>query len=192
MSYAGKFLRAIGQTAIIERDVPVETKVSIKRSTRSNSSPGAREAFWEGLILAESNLQSGEVININGIRYLVQTADPDPASGEYAFFAAKTNAVVTQKRYEEYLDENNNIVKGWNDINTNVPVFGMVVTAKLRQEDPGLLDQTRYVIQAPKWINAKLLDRIVLDGNNYQIESIDPLSLTGVLRIQLGLDVRGD
>jgi len=195
LAYAGKYLRARGQTAIIERDAPVVTKVSIKRSTRSNSDPGAREAFWEGLILAESGLQSGEIISINGVKYLIQSVDLDPASGELAFFSAKTNAVITQKRYMEYLDEHNNIVKGWDDINTNVPVFGMVVTAKLRQEDPGILDQTRYIIQAPKWINAKLLDRIIFVDEpdiHYQIESIDPLSLTGVVRIQLGIDVRGD
>jgi hypothetical protein len=42
----------------------------------------------------------------------------------------------------------------------------------------------------PKSISAQLLDRIVYNGNNYQVVSIDDVALEGLCRIQVQADVR--
>ncbi len=197
MSYAGKFLKARGQTCTINRTPAATSKVSIKRSTRASRDLGVREGYWEGLILADALLQSGEVISINTDRgtekYLTQSVNTDYASTEHAFFAAKANAVLQHKRETETLDENNNPVKTWADVNPvapNINAYGEIVTYSLRQFDPGLLEQTRYIFQVPKSINVKELDRIVYNGDPYQAVSIDDIGMSGVDRVQAAVDSR--
>lgn len=190
MSYAANFLKAHGQDAVIQRDVSVYTKVSIKRSSRATYNLGLREAYWEGLILADAGLQSGEILTIGADKYLVQSVNFDPASGEDIFFAAKANAILQHKRYGETMDDDGNIVQGWIDINDNVAAYGEIVTYRLRQFDPGLLPQTRYIFQVPKSIGVQELDRMVYNGKNYQVDSIDDVALQGIVRIQLSVDTR--
>lgn len=196
MSYAGKYLKSKGQDCSINQTPAVTSKVSIKRSTRSSRDLGSREAYWEGLILADALLQSGEVIIINTDRgtekYLTQSVNTDYASTEHAFFAAKCNAVLQHKRETETVDENNNPVKVWNDVNPdkpNIDAYGEIVTYQLRQFDPGLLEQTRYIFQVPKSLGVLELDRIVYNGN-LQVVSVDDVALKGVVRIQLAVDLR--
>jgi len=192
MSYAEKFLNAHGQNAVIQRTVPVSTKVSIKRSSRAAYNIGLREGYWEGLVLADVGLQSGEVLTIGSDNYLVQSVNFDPASGECAFFAAKANAALTHKRLVETVDKNNNFVLTWQTLNADVPAYIEVVTYSLRQFDPGLLEQTRYLAQVPKSKGAQMLDRFVLDEENLQVVSINNAGLQGVSILQLGIDVRPD
>jgi hypothetical protein len=77
-------------------------------------------------------------------------------------------------------------------MNASVTAYAEVVTYRLRQEDPGLLDQTRHVVQVPKSISAVALDRMIMEGSNYQVESINSSGLEGISIVQLGVDVRPD
>ncbi len=190
MSYAAKFLKSKGQDCIINRATPVNTKVSIKRSTNASRDLGAREGYWQGLILADVNLQSGEIITIENNEYLVQTVTFDVASGECAFFAAKCNTILQHQRYDEDVDSNRNIVLEWKTLNSDVYSYGEIVTYRLRQEDPGLLDSTKYTFQVPKYLDVKLLDRFVFNDENYQVVSIDDIGLSGVARVQATADTR--
>lgn len=190
MSYASKFLTSRGQDCIIEREIPVETKVSIKRSTKASRDLGIREGYWEGLIVADSNLKSGEIISIRDIKYLIQSSNYDPQSKETAFFSAKCNIVFDHKRFIDDVDENFNPIQGWGDINDNGPSYGEVITSRLRQEDPGLLEGTIYILQVPKTLGVLELDRIIFSGKKYQVASIDEIGLDGVSRIQLETDLR--
>jgi hypothetical protein len=191
MSYAAKYLQSRGQQCTILRTpTTAQSYVSLKRSSKSTSSPGSREAFWEGLILASSVLVSGEVFQIGSDKYLTQSANSDPASGELALFAAKTNATLTHQRYVETVDGSGNIVQEWQTINADVPAFGQIVTAELRQADPGLLDSARYLFQAAKSLGVQKMDRMVYNGANCQVDSVDDVALAGVVRLQLGADTR--
>ncbi len=192
MSYAGKFLLSKGQDCIILRDIPIQSKVSMKRSTKSSRDLGSREAYWEGLILSEANLQSGEVFYIGLGYYLVQSVNPDPESREHIFFSAKCNKTLIHKRYEEHSDNDNNVIQEWVALHDNVHSYIEIVTYQLRQFDPGLLEQTRYIAQVPKSLGSLLLDRFIFDGNKYQVESIDDSGMEGVSRLQLGIDTRPD
>jgi len=192
MSYAGKMLNARGLSCSISRTPIITSKVSMKRSSKSTSNIGIRDAAWEGLILADAGLASGEVFSVSTNEYLIQSVDNDPESGEDIFFCVKTNADLMHERFVETVDENNNVVQEWQVQVSSVPSYGAIVTANLRQEDPGLLDATKYVFQVPKSISAIALDRMVYDGSNYQVESVDSIGLIGVLRIQLSTDLRPD
>jgi len=191
MSYAARYLQAHGQACIIKRTPEVQSYVSLKRSTRATRDVVLRDAYWEGLILAESLLASGEVIKVGSTQYIVQSVDGDPASGELAFFAAKVNASLTHQRYTETVDPNTgNIVQAWTTLNASLPAFGQAVTAALRQADPGLLETTRYLFFVPKTAGVQVMDRLVLSGENLQVNALDEIMLPGVARIQAGQDVR--
>lgn len=190
MSYAEKFLNARGQSCTIQRTPVVISKVSIKRSTTSTRNLAAREAYFEGLILANTGLKSGELVSVGSDNYLVQTVYSDPASGEDVFFAAKTNAILTHLQEVENVDDNKNILVSWSAVNTSVYAYGEIVTSKLRQEEPGLLDTAKYLFQVPKAISAAALDRIVYNNKKYKIESIDDIGLEGISRLQLSSDLR--
>lgn len=189
-TYAAKHLQAHGQQCTILRDVPVQSHISLKRASRGATSPGTREAYWEGLMLAASNLVSGEVFQIGSDKYLTLSAGTDPATGELSVLAAKTNATLTHKRYTETVDDYGNITQAWTMLNADVPAFGQIVTAALKQVDPGLLDSARYVFQVAKSLGVQPMDRLVYNGANYQVDSVDDVALAGVVRLQLGVDTR--
>lgn len=192
MAYANKFLKSRGQDCIIERTAPVNSKVSIKRSTKASRDLGIREGYWEGLILEDSNLKSGEIISVRNIEYLVQSTNYDPASMQIAFFSAKCNATIQHKRHIEDVDENFNPIQEWTIINPDVPCYGEVITSRMRQEDPGLVEGTIYIFQVPRNLGVLELDRIRHNDKNYQVVSIDDIGLEGVCQIQLGMDNRPD
>ncbi len=190
MGYAAKYLQAYGQPCTILRTLAVQSYVSLKRASRGATSPGTREAYWEGLILAASSLASGEVFQIGSDKYLTLSAWADPATGELSVLVAKTNASLTHQRYVESVDGWGNIIQTWTTLNVDVPAFIEIVTYQLRQFDPGLLEQTRYIAQVPKSIGVAILDRFVLDEDNYQVVSINNAGLRGISILQLGIDTR--
>lgn len=195
MSYTGKFLKSKGQDCIVLRNPPINTKVSIRRSTKASMNIGIREGFWEGLVLEDAVLKSGEFIKIRDITFLVQTTSYDPQSTETAFFAAKCNATIRHQRYADGVDENFNLIQEWQDVNPDmvyIPSYGEIVTYRMRQEDPGLLDGTKYTFQVPKSLGVLELDRISYNDKAYQVVSIDDVGLSGVYRVQLAQDTRPD
>ena len=123
MTYVNKFLKSKGMDCTIQRPIPFQTKVSIKRSTNSVYNVGVREAFFEGLIPLESNLLSGEVLSIKNDNYIAQTVNYDLASKELEFYCAKCNVIVQHKRYTETIDENLNVVMTWETINADIPSY---------------------------------------------------------------------
>ena len=186
MTYASSFLQAQGTDISILRSPPVASKVSMKRSYL-----GAREGYYSGLILLDSDLKSGEVFSIGNDKYLVQTALKSFGDGEIEFMAAKTNAVLILKRYDEDVDEYGNIVQGWITINSSIDSFGEIVTYSTRQADPGILEGTKYIFQVSKSIGAIMRDRIIYNGKNYDVISVDDI-MEGIVRLQLAIDSRAD
>lgn len=196
MSYAEKFVKSQGQDCEINRMPPFPTKVSIKRSTKASRDLGIRAGYWEGLIPIESKLLSGEIITITNkfetSKYIIQNTNYDSQSDQIAFFSAKCNVLMTHKRYIEDVDDNWNPIQEWKDINVDVSCYGEIINSRMRQENPGLLEGTIYLFQVPKSLGIIMLDRIIYAGKNYQVVSIDPIGLDGVLQIQLGVDLRPD
>ena len=192
MTYAEKFLNSHGQTITIQRTPSVTTKASLKRSTKAVRDPGIRDSSWEGLALPDSNLVSGEIFSVGTDKYLVQSANLDVASGAIAFFAVKVNSTLTPLRRTEELDEDYNMTVEWKwtPEGTTIDAFGQVVTYALRQYDPGLLESSRYIFYLPASFGVQVLDRLVLNGENFMVNAIDPLILEGVVRVQAGTDTR--
>ena len=189
-SYATKYLKSRGQDCTILRSPKnISTKISLKRATKAIRIYGAREAHWEGLILSDSNLVSGEIFEANNMTFLVQSVNNDPATNELAWFAVTVNAVLGHWRFEKEYDENFNLIEEWVE-KGDVHSYGEIITAELRQRDPGLLEGARYVFQCPKDADIQLLDRVIFDDEPYMVEAVDPVAMPGIVRIQAGIDTR--
>lgn len=191
MSYAESFLKAKGLQCTINKTPPTTSFVSMKKSTKSIRDLSAREAYWEGIILDSSNVLSGDIVDILSDRYLIQTVNPDPASKERSFYAVKSNAIVHHRQISEVVNsDTGDISSEWNEVHVSTIAFMEIVTYRMRQETPGLLDSTRYVIQVPKSVSAKLLDRFEYLNGNYEVVSIDNSAMDGISIIQLSTDIR--
>lgn len=181
MSYAGAFLRSQGTEIAILRNPQVATKVSIKPDSKG---------IYSGLALSESNLKAGEIFSIDGEKYLVQSSNKDLSSGELEIATVKTNVVVSHQRYIEDADDNGNIIQEWHTLNSAIDCHCIVITAALKQFEPGILEGTKYIIHIPAITGVILLDRIILDGQGYRVDSIDNVAAKGITKIQLGSDTR--
>lgn len=190
MTYAGKFLKAHGQSYTILRDPEVMSFISMRRSTRAIRDYGAREAHWEALTLKSTNLASGELFKVASDIFLVQSATSDPASGELALFAVKTNCTLEHKQLTEDVDDSYNLKQEWKTKNAGLHAFGEIVTAELRTRDLGLLQGTRYIFQVPRKSKIAIFDRVVYDGSNYRVDAVNDIGMAGVVRIQVSEDNR--
>lgn len=197
MSYAEKFIMSKGQDCTIHRNPIVETKVSKKRSTKASRDLGIREGYWEGLVPAEIDLLSGEIITIKdnkrSAKYLIQSTNYDPQSMQTAFFSAKCNIIMRHMRFIDDVDDDYNPIQEWKDVdpdNVNIDCYGEAINQRLRQENPGLLENTIYILQIPKILGVEKLDRIRFHNTNYQAVSIDDVGMSGILQVQLGQDYR--
>ncbi|HHV03448.1 MAG TPA: hypothetical protein GXX64_06010 [Bacteroidales bacterium] len=184
MSYAGNFLKAAGYPCTILREVPVESYVSRRKASRSIQKG---EFFWEGLILADTGLESGDILQVGDDKFLVHYVYA--ISGELAWNAVKTNVTLEVKRFVETVDDEGNFIQDWQTIASGITGFGEVVTAALRQADPGLLSSTKLILQIPKSYNVQQMDRVIVNGN-YQVDSVDDILIQGVARLQLSEDLR--
>lgn len=200
MSYISRYLRSKGQPCTIPRNKSLLIKglvtdapmsyVSIRKATKSIRDLAVRGSYVEGLILADSGLVPGEVFVLLGEKYLVQNVRYDPASDELHFFATIANATIQHKRLTEDMDEWGNIIKTWETLNADIPAFGEIITATMRQTDPGLLSSARYIFQMTISVGITENDRVVHNNSSYQVVSVDDLMAPGVVRIQAAVDLR--
>lgn len=72
---------------------------------------------------------------------------------------------------------------------SDVPVYFVEVNAAMRQYDAGLLQTTvKKIIIQP--MDVALLDRIQLNGRNYQVVNVDTASYVNLLELQVAEDNR--
>lgn len=195
MDYSTRFLKRRGEDCTITtRDPILASKCIVSPSSKSGFRISDRHHFMDGLILPDTNLVPGEVVSVSGKEILVFSVDNDPVSGQIKFLGAKSNIRVEWQRQEEIIDEDFNVTMGWVTVSADIPSFGQVVTAYLRQEDPGLLENTKWLFHLPDIYNVKQMERVVFNTGHgavsCQVDHIDSLILDGVIRLQCSDDTR--
>ena len=190
MSYAENFIRAHGEECVIKRTPEVVSHVSIKPATQSFSDN--RDLYRDGLILADSGLVPGEAVEVGGEILLIRSVYSDKQSGQLSFVASKANAVLTQSRFTETDDGWGNITQEWVAVTDSVYSTAQVVSAALRQQDPGLLPTTKWLFLVPATLPLQVLDRLQFkpNGDKCQVDAIDDIRLPGLLRAQCSDDRR--
>lgn len=91
---------------------------------------------------------------------------------------------------EKQYDENDNVISEGTVLIADVPTNHMTVNASLRQvQYSGYLPSTTKEFRLPK-CDVKLMDRIVLDGQNFCVDAIDSTKFDGLLAVQTSNDNR--
>ncbi len=177
-----RFLLRRGQICTIQRNPPINSRVSMKLTTKAMRDESARESYWEGIVLADSNLTSGEIITINGLNFLTQTVLPNP-QGELLWYGVKTNSQLELIQEQETVDDNGYIIKTPIVVAT-IPAYGTIITATLRQQQPGLLPNSIWLFQIPSSYGVKTGDKLRFSGRNIRVEAANILFLGGVTELQ--------
>ncbi|MNC31285.1 hypothetical protein D3C75_796020 [compost metagenome] len=152
--------------------------------------------MYNGLFSPTSLVKPGDLIE-NGDTFFVQTLRPTTEKDKYCSLI-KTNATITVERYSQKYDENDNAIgdEEYKPVAENVIAFAQYVTARLRQDDPGLLPSTTYTLQLQTTVNIKdpqdaiHPDQVILHGKAYQVDAVDVVKYPNLLHVQLSDSVR--
>ncbi|MMZ67183.1 hypothetical protein D1872_297380 [compost metagenome] len=130
---------------------------------------------------------------------MVQTLRTTTEKDKYCSLI-KTNALIEVQRYQQAYDANDNPVGDaeFTSVVADVVCFAQYVTAQLRQQEPGLLPSTVFVLQMQTTVDVKrpeetttaIPDRIVMGEKTYQVDEVDRMKYPNLLHVQLSGDRR--
>ena len=200
--HEAQYLNRHGVSCTINRSPSVSAKVSIKHSTRGTNY-GLRESAYEGWI--DTLMTVGETFTVGSSVYLIHALET--LSDAYEFTARKCNSLITLLSLTVTEDEYGNMIQTFADIVTDQDCYGQIVTASLRETDPGLLPTTVRIYTIPE-VSVKVLDRLIhqcaqqqaidmgavydstYGGARFKVDSIDDILIPGLKRIQVSPDTR--
>ncbi|OKP95389.1 hypothetical protein [Paenibacillus sp. P46E] len=169
--------------------------IILSRENRGTAVIG-KEYMYNGVFAQTSPVKPGDLID-NGDWFFVQTLRPTTEKDKYCSLV-KTNATITVNRFSQEYDSNDNPIgsEEYKPIAENVIAFAQYVTARLRQDDPGLLPSTTYTLQLQTTVDIKdpqdaiHPDQVILKGKAYQVDAVDVVKYPNLLHVQLSDSVR--
>lgn len=139
--------------------------------------------------LLEANLATGELIQTVDETFLCVVSKKENIQGTDASIIAHgllCNATLTVTRGAPSYDENGNQTgETTTTIVDAAPCRADLVTARMRQEDPGLLTNAVMKVTAKVDAGVQKLDKATIAGNEYRVEHIDTLQIPGAMVLQL-------
>jgi len=175
--------------AISPRNPAVASKCVLTPAAKGGLRIIDRDNFWEGLIPSDKAVKSGETVSVSSRTVLVMSIIDD-MRGITRFMGARINTILDWKRETPSVDANNNVNMTWSSISSGVQVFSQLITAELRQENPGLLPGIKYLVFIPSRYNIKQMDRVVFNGVSCRVDYADTIILDGINRLQCSEDTR--
>ncbi|MDG0053075.1 hypothetical protein MMB75_05230 [Paenibacillus sp. P2(2022)] len=169
--------------------------VILSRETKATTIIG-KEYMYNGLFSSKSPVKPGDIVQ-NESSFLVQTLRTTTEKDKYCSLI-KTNASIEVQRYRQSYDSNDNPIGDpeFVPIAVDVVCFTQYVTAQLRQQEPGLLPSTVFVLQLqtnvdikrPEETNTAIPDRIVMSGKTYRVDVVDRVKYPNLLHVQISED----
>jgi hypothetical protein len=175
--------------SVSSRAPAVASKCVLSPSTKSGWRFSERTDYLDGLIPASVGLAAGEVVSVAGKSVIVMSIAGEDC-GITSFLGARTNADLNWQRPTPSVDADNNVITTYPTVSADVPAFGQLVTAQLRQEDPGLLLSTKYLFMIPAAYGIGRMDRVVMNTVPCQVDDLDNIIMEGIIRLQCSEDTR--
>ncbi|MEC0241984.1 hypothetical protein P4H66_19460 [Paenibacillus dokdonensis] len=171
--------------------------VILSRETRATTIIG-KEYLYNGVFAPTSPVKVGDLVETDE-SFLVQTMRSTTEKDKYCSLI-KTNVLIDIQRYAQRYDSNDNPIgaPSFNPVQINVKGYAQYVTARLRQDEAGLLPTTVYILQLQTTAGVKdpqdeslvSPDRIVMGGKPYQVDAVDRVKYPNLYHLQLSEDVR--
>jgi len=131
----------------------------------------------------------GDIVTTGGKKYFI-TAMYKSNEGDIEGKMVLTNCIVAIGRLSKTYNANG-VQTGYTptSITSSTPAVHETVTGKMQQFDMGLLPTTvaKFTLDD---LGTALLDRITLGGIAYQVDSINPTEIPGLVVLQCSLDKR--
>jgi hypothetical protein len=164
----------------------VDTKAIISAMGRSLSDQ--RVQFKRAGRFIPGEAKCGDLITEGSVSYLVLAAQ-DQRESTYAHLGICNATVDIKYWYEEQDEYGTPILAEWRT-RASTQAHQTFISARMREEDPGLLATTVCTFHIPASIACQLLDRIVLGSTKYQVNAIDDISSPGLKVLQVSTDER--
>jgi hypothetical protein len=147
----------------------------------------------------------GETFTAGSYTYLIHALET--LSDAYEFTARRCNSLITLLTLTVTEDEYGNMIQTFTEIVEDQNCYGQIVTASLRETDPGLLPTTTRVYTIPD-VGLKILDRLIhkctqqqaidlgvvydstYQGARFKVDCIDDILIPGLIRVQVSPDMR--
>lgn len=166
-------------------------KIVLTRVGKSNSSNFKSNFVYTGLLQNDSKLENGDIFECklrgkvkNFIVVSVRIADASVQATVY-----ECNGMAEIYRPQKIYDEYDNLTSESLVKIDEIPTNHVTVNATMRLLNAGLLPSTTKEFRLPK-CDLKLMDRIVLDGENFCVDAIDTTKFAGMLSVQTSNDNR--
>ena len=141
------------------------------------------------LLFLDSNLRCGDIFTRgNGTKYFVVSRQQ--SDGAVDCQAMMVNSYIKIQRLEKLYEDYDFVGLKANTISENTPCYFKDVSASMRYYDAGLLKDTTKIILVKATVDIKELDRVILNGNSYQVDNIDTGKYLNMNYIQLSEDTR--
>ena len=148
-----------------------------------------RDKTEKGLLLRRGKTERATVTrNMNGERLLIIAKQ---FSADCTQFQGKrVNAEVTVSRIVDVFQNHKKVGTKAEVVATGVPVFYQDISANMKMYDAGLLPKTVKKIIMQDDTPVDILDRIVLNGRNYQVDNVDSAKYVNLFEVQVSEDTR--
>ncbi|MCY9593725.1 hypothetical protein PC41400_21600 [Paenibacillus chitinolyticus] len=172
------------------------SKVILSRENRGGSL-ASKELAYNGVFAPDSPVKTGSHISADEA-YFVLSVRPTAEADKYCSLL-KINTKVEVQRWAALFDaEERHMGSDFLPVVADVPAVAQFVTARLRQDDAGLLPTTAYVLYVQNSVDVRRPqdkdltspDRVLLNGRGYQVDAVDDIKVPGLLHVQLSEDVR--
>ncbi|MCL6459576.1 MAG: hypothetical protein K6T85_16375 [Gorillibacterium sp.] len=169
--------------------------IVLSRETRATTIIG-KEYTFNGVLAPTSPVKPGDLVD-TGETFFVQTLRSTTEEDRYCSLI-KTNAVITILHFAQEYDDHDNPVgeEEYHPIATGILAFAQYVTARLRQDDPGLLPTTTYILLLQTSVDIKdpqkaiHPDLVVMNDSTYQVDAVDVVKYPNLFNVQLSDSVR--
>lgn len=192
MNYSERFIKRNGQACTVtSRSPTIASKCIISPSTKGGWRISDRTDYWDGKIPPDINLTPGETVSVGNKELIVMSTNLE--SGVTMFMGIRSNASLNWQQQTPSVDPDYNVIMVWNTVSADVPAYGQLITAQLRQTDPGLLPNAKYLFFVPSPYNIGQMDRVIMSGQNTvscQVDALDNIILDGIIRLQCSEDTR--
>ena len=166
-------------------------KAVLTRGARSNATNFKSNFVFTALLEEHTHLENGDVFtaDVNGDQKVFLTISVRHADTSIQAICYACNGYIDIFRPTKIYDRFDNLTDTKLKYIESVPTNHMTISGYMRMLDSGLLPSTTKEFRVPV-CNIQLLDRIVIDGEFYCVDSIDRTKFDNLLAIQASIDNR--
>lgn len=179
---------------VIRESGNMDLKAKTSNLSRSTN-PWVTQFMKEVIISTEVIINPGEIVRdkTNDVYYFVYTLQKQMLKTQLIIQKAlflRINNLCQIQRLSPQAGSFGGVKQQFITLGSDIRCHLREITADLRTEKPALLETAKYLLYLHNSVDLQVLDRVVINNQNYQAEHLDKLTLEGLFEAQVSLDKR--